>query len=28
MKQRITNQLQVVKGRHGSSVRIAEAVPA
>ncbi|WP_425524483.1 SbcC/MukB-like Walker B domain-containing protein [Paenarthrobacter nicotinovorans] len=27
MKQRITNQLQVVKGRHGSSVRIAEAVP-
>lgn len=27
MKQRITSQLQVVKGRHGSSVRIAEAVP-
>jgi exonuclease SbcC len=27
MKQRITNQLQVVKGRHGSSVRIAEALP-
>lgn len=27
MKQRITNQLQVVKGRHGSTVRIAEAVP-
>ncbi|ABM07659.1 AAA family ATPase [Paenarthrobacter aurescens] len=27
MKQRITNQLQVVKGRHGSSVRIAEAGP-
>ncbi|MBT2586211.1 AAA family ATPase [Arthrobacter sp. ISL-95] len=27
MKQRITNQLQVIKGRHGSSVRIAEAVP-
>ncbi|WP_159702072.1 AAA family ATPase [Arthrobacter sp. 18067] len=28
MKQRITSQLQVVKGRNGSSVRIAEAVPA
>lgn len=27
MKQRITSQLQVVKGRHGSSVRIADAVP-
>ncbi len=27
MKQRITSQLQVVKGRHGSSVRIAEVVP-
>ncbi|MFW0772109.1 AAA family ATPase [Paenarthrobacter nitroguajacolicus] len=27
MKQRITNQLQVVKGRNGSTVRIAEAVP-
>ncbi|MCD4851840.1 SMC family ATPase [Arthrobacter sp. AK01] len=27
MKQRITSQLQVVKGRHGSNVRIAEAVP-
>ncbi|MNI84506.1 Nuclease SbcCD subunit C [compost metagenome] len=27
MKQRIINQLQVVKGRHGSSVRIAEAGP-
>ncbi|MET3369331.1 UNVERIFIED_CONTAM: exonuclease SbcC [Jeotgalibacillus campisalis] len=27
MKQRITNQLQVIKGRHGSTVRIAEAVP-
>ncbi|TQS92148.1 SMC family ATPase [Arthrobacter sp. TS-15] len=27
MKQRITNQLQVIKGRHGSSVRIADAVP-
>ncbi|MFC8038513.1 AAA family ATPase [Paenarthrobacter sp. NPDC057355] len=28
MKQRITSQLQVVKGRNGSSVRFAEAVPA
>ncbi|WP_416404509.1 AAA family ATPase [Arthrobacter sp. LFS091] len=28
MKQRITSQLQVVKGRHGSSVRIAEVVPS
>ncbi|WP_026540178.1 AAA family ATPase [Paenarthrobacter nicotinovorans] len=28
MKQRITSQVQVVKGRHGSTVRIAEAVPA
>ncbi|UKA48392.1 SMC family ATPase [Arthrobacter sp. FW305-123] len=28
MKQRITNQLQVIKGRHGSSVKISEAVPA
>ncbi|WP_309072924.1 SMC family ATPase [Paenarthrobacter sp.] len=27
MKQRITSQLQVVKGRHGSSVQIADAVP-
>ncbi|MFK0038786.1 AAA family ATPase [Paenarthrobacter sp. NPDC090517] len=27
MKQRITSQLQVVKGRHGSNVRIADAVP-
>jgi exonuclease SbcC len=27
MKQRITNQLQVIKGRHGSSVRISETVP-
>ena len=27
MKQRITSQVQVVKGRHGSTVRIAEAVP-
>ena len=27
MKQRITNQLQVIKGRNGSSVRISEAVP-
>ncbi|PRB44201.1 chromosome segregation protein SMC [Arthrobacter sp. MYb23] len=27
MKQRITSQLQVVKGRNGSSVRIAEALP-
>ncbi|WP_311213475.1 MULTISPECIES: SMC family ATPase [unclassified Arthrobacter] len=28
MKQRITSQVQVVKGRHGSTVRIAELVPA
>ncbi|MET4539853.1 exonuclease SbcC [Arthrobacter bambusae] len=28
MKQRITSQVQVVKGRHGSTVRIAEVVPA
>ncbi|MGF6833735.1 exonuclease SbcC [Paenarthrobacter sp. TE4293] len=27
MKQRIPHQLQVIKGRNGSSVRIAEAVP-
>ncbi|MFJ4027691.1 AAA family ATPase [Paenarthrobacter sp. NPDC089989] len=27
MKQRITSQLQVVKGRHGSSVKIVEAMP-
>ncbi|WP_144659901.1 AAA family ATPase [Paenarthrobacter nicotinovorans] len=27
MKQRITSQLQVVKGRNGSSIRFAEAVP-
>ncbi|MGR0159631.1 AAA family ATPase [Paenarthrobacter nitroguajacolicus] len=27
MKQRITSQLQVVKGRHGSTVQIGEAVP-
>ncbi|MBT2513997.1 AAA family ATPase [Arthrobacter sp. ISL-30] len=28
MKQRIGAQLQVIKGRHGSSVRVSEAVPA
>lgn len=28
MKQRISSQLHVIKGRHGSSVLIAEAVPA
>lgn len=27
MKQRITSQLQVVKGRHGSTVKIVEAMP-
>ncbi len=28
MKQRITSQLQVVKGRHGSTVKVVEAAPA
>jgi exonuclease SbcC len=28
MKQRISSQLHVVKGRHGSSVVVAEEMPA